>query len=196
MFNKSADSRGFTFVEVIVAIAIGLIVMGFAVANVPGMVKTARADGGLEMVATALRQARELSVSERRNIQVRFPTTNNQVQIYRVEYPSNATTLLRTITLEGRVQFKQVTGPGDTPDGFGNSATICPDTTGAVCLRGNVPAMFTTDGSFIDSNGDVLNGTLFMSVPGDTLSARAVAIFGPTGALRLWRWNGRAWVEA
>jgi prepilin-type N-terminal cleavage/methylation domain-containing protein len=196
MISTRTDNRGFTLVELIVAIGIGLIVVGFAAANISGMIKTARADGGLEILATALRQSRELSVSERRNIQIRFPTTNNQVQIYRIEYPSGAQTLVRTITFEGRVQFKQQTGPGDTPDLFGNNTTICPDTTGAICLRANVPAMFTTDGSFVDSNGDVLNGTLFISVPGDVLSARAIAIFGPTGALRLWRWNGRAWVEA
>ena len=196
MQNRRTDNRGFTIAELMIAIAIGLLVVGLAVANVPAMMKTARADGGLEILAASLRQARELSISERRNIQVRFPTTNNQIQMYRVEYPAGTTTLLKTVTFEGRVQFKQQTGPGDTPDAFGNNATICPDTTGAICLKSAVPAMFTTDGSFVDSNGDVLNGTLFISVPGDVLSARAVAIFGPTGALRLWRWNGRVWVES
>jgi len=56
--------------------------------------------------------------------------------------------------------------------------------------------MFTTDGSFINSNGDVLNGTIFIAIPADSISARAITIFGPTGAFHLWRWNGRAWVEA
>jgi hypothetical protein len=55
--------------------------------------------------------------------------------------------------------------------------------------------MFTTDGSFLNSNGDLLNATLCIGVPGDTLSTRAISIFGATGAMHLWRWNGRAWVE-
>src|SRR3954452_7646405 len=196
MRRTVTDHRGFTLVELVVTIGIGLLIMGFAMANIRGMIKTARADGGLEILANALRQARELSVSERRNIQLRFPANYNQVQIYRVEYPSGTTTVVKTITFEGRVEFRQVSGLADTPDGFGNSATICPTTQNAVCFGSNTPAMFTTDGSLVDSNGDVLNGTLFLAVPGDSLSARAIAIFGPTGALRLWRWNGRAWVEA
>jgi hypothetical protein len=56
--------------------------------------------------------------------------------------------------------------------------------------------MFTTDGSLIDSNGDVLNAAIFIAIPNESLSARAVTIFGATGALHMWRWNGRAWVEA
>ena len=56
--------------------------------------------------------------------------------------------------------------------------------------------MFTTDGSFINANGDVLNGSLFIAIPGESISARAITIFGPTGMLHQWRWNGRAWVEA
>ena len=66
----------------------------------------------------------------------------------------------------------------------------------ATAFGTHVPAMFTTDGSFVNSNGDVLNGTLFHRRARRPLSARAVTIFGPTGAMRLWRWNGRAWVEA
>jgi len=54
---------------------------------------------------------------------------------------------------------------------------------------------FTTEGTFVDGAGDVLNGTLFLGEPGDQHSARAVTIFGPTGLLRVWRWNGRQWIE-
>jgi hypothetical protein len=59
-----------------------------------------------------------------------------------------------------------------------------------------VPAMFTPDGSFVNSNGDVLNGTIFIGVPNETITLRAISIFGATGAMRLWKWDGRAWVEA
>ena len=80
------------------------------------------------------------------------------------------------------------TGLPDTPDAFGMAT--------ATAFGALTPPMFTTDGSFINSNGDPLNGTLFIGVPGDTLAARAITIFGLTGAMRQWKWNGRAWVEA
>jgi hypothetical protein len=47
----------------------------------------------------------------------------------------------------------------------------------------------------VDNTGDVLNGTLFMAVPGEPNSARAISVFGATAFLRTWRWNGSAWVE-
>jgi hypothetical protein len=78
----------------------------------------------------------------------------------------------------------------DTGDHFGNSTAYPPAATPAQA------PMFTTDGSFINSNGDLLNATVFIGIPGEVLSARAVTIFGPTGAMRLWKWDGRQWVEA
>lgn len=183
--------HGFTLAELMLAVAIGMIVVGMAMAGVPGMIKSSRADGGLAALASSVRSAREMSVSARRNMQITFGT--NTMMITRVEYcapPCSGgatTTLVKTTTLEGRVQFILVSGLSDTPDAFGHSA--------AVALGSLTPAMFTTDGSFVNSNGDVLNGTLFIAVPGDPLSARAITIFGPTGAMRMWKWDGRAWVE-
>jgi prepilin-type N-terminal cleavage/methylation domain-containing protein len=182
--------RGFTMVELMLAITIGLIVMGMAMGGVQGMLKSSRADGGLAAALSAVRAARELSVSSRRNVQLSFGT--NTVLNTRVNYCASpctpTTTLVRTTTLEGRNEFRLTTGLPDTPDGFGNAS--------ATAFGALLPPMFTTDGSFVNSNGDTLNGTLFIGIPGDTLSARAITIFGATGAMRMWRWNGRAWVEA
>jgi len=198
------DQRGFTLTELMLVIAIGLIIAGMALGGVPAMLKTSKADGSLAELATAVRYARESAISNRRNVQVTFGT--NTITITRVGYcPSTCTTgtastmpgctstcgvnttTLKTVTLEGRATFQTLSGLPDTPDAFGNST--------ATALGSNTPAAFTTDGSFINSNGDILNGSLFIAVTGDRTSARAVTIFGATGALHLWRWDGRAWVE-
>src|SRR3984893_9267311 len=172
------------------AIAIGLIVVGMAMGGVQGLTKNVRADGGLATAASGLRAAREMSVGSRRNVRLTFGT--NTIMNTRVEYcaaPCSGgapTTLVRTTMLEGRAEFRLMSGVPDTPDGFGMAS--------ATAFGSLTPPMFTTDGSFINSNGDVLNGTLFIGVNGDPLSARAITIFGATGAMRLWKWNGRAWV--
>jgi hypothetical protein len=36
---------------------------------------------------------------------------------------------------------------------------------------------------------------LFLAIPGDPYSVRAISIFGPTALIRNWTWNGREWVE-
>ena len=43
---------------------------------------------------------------------------------------------------------------------------------------------FTPQGTFVDQDGNILNGIVFVAFPGDQLSARAVAIFGSTGRVR------------
>ena len=44
----------------------------------------------------------------------------------------------------------------------------------------------------MDSNGDLLNGTLFLGIPGSRNSARAITVFGMTALMRAWRWDGGA----
>jgi hypothetical protein len=75
----------------------------------------------------------------------------------------------------------------DTPDAFGGSV--------ATNFSGTPPVMFTSDGSLVDSNGDVVNGTVFFGVAGQPLTARAVTIFGVTGLTRTWKWRGSQWME-
>ena len=54
---------------------------------------------------------------------------------------------------------------------------------------------FSSEGTLIDASGDVLNGTVFLAIPDQPNSARAISIFGITALLRTWRWDGGRWVE-
>jgi hypothetical protein len=47
----------------------------------------------------------------------------------------------------------------------------------------------------MNDNGDPINGTIFMAVPDEANTARAITFFGPTALLRVWRWDGSKWVE-
>jgi prepilin-type N-terminal cleavage/methylation domain-containing protein len=199
--RRIAQEHGFTMTELMLAVAIGLIVVGMAMGGVPGMIKSSRADGGLAIAASGMRAAREMAISARRNVRVVF--ASNTITNVRVEYCTPTATCtptlttVRTTTLEGRVIFRTPTGISLDPDGFGNTATDGINLGGGTCTSASTAAcpMFTTDGSFINSSGDVQNGTIFMGVLNDVITTRAISIFGPTGAMRLWKWDGRAWVE-
>jgi type II secretory pathway pseudopilin PulG len=200
--RRLAQEHGFTMTELMLAVAIGMIVMGMAMGGVTGMIKNTRADGGLSLAASGLRAAREMAISSRRNVRVIF--TTNTIINTRVEYCSPCTpplpnlTTVRTTTLEGRVIFREPLGiTPDTDDAFGKAATSGINLGAGTCTSASSAAcpMFTTDGSFVNSNGDVLNGTIFLGVLNEVITTRAISIFGPTGAMRLWKWDGRAWVE-
>jgi hypothetical protein len=90
------------------------------------------------------------------------------------------------VRLENGLVFALVAGVPDTPDQFGR---ITWDS------FSSATRMFTSEGSFIDNQGNPMNGTLFLSVPDQANSARAITFFGPTALLRAWRWDGRRWVE-
>jgi Tfp pilus assembly protein FimT len=186
MSSLRLDDRGASLIELLMMLAVLATVAGIAALVSPAQLRMARADSGLSQVVEIVRSARDLAISSRRNVQVRF-LGRNGMQTVRMEVPGPAETVVRTVELEGRTEFRLVAGVPDTPDGFGNASAIA---------FGPTPTrMFTSEGTLIDSNGDVLNGTIFLGDPADPTNARAITIFGATGAIRTWRWLGGAWQE-
>src|SRR4051812_39843758 len=177
---------GFTLIEMMVVVTVGIILAAAAVPVSSNFISTSRADASAIAVLDALETARDRSVAERRNFEVAFVAPNHIV-VRRDEVPSGIQTLISDTVMENGQQYVKYAGLADTPDHFGNAS--------AVTIGGTGPWMFTSDGSFIDSNGDVANGTIFLGVPNQPATARAVTVYGVTGLMRSWKWRGTKWFE-
>jgi prepilin-type N-terminal cleavage/methylation domain-containing protein len=181
----TARREGFSMMEILVVL--GIIGMAFATVMVmPAALRSAKSDSGASRLVSTLRTAREQAISQRRNIRVSF-TNNNQITVTRVNVPATSTTVLNTVWLEDGLTFQRFAGVPDTPDAFGNGT--------AVSFGGAATVQFTSDGSFVDQNGDPVNGTVQIGRYADPTSARAVTLFGPTALIRQWRWNGSTWTK-
>jgi prepilin-type N-terminal cleavage/methylation domain-containing protein len=186
--NRSIGRRhtadGFTLIETMVVVAVGIILAAAAIPVSSAFISATRADSSVVATVDALTTARDRSVAERRNFVVTF-TPPNHIIVQRQEQPSLTLTPISDTVLENGQQFVVFPAIADTPDLFGHAT--------ALAFTGTGPWMFTSDGSFNDSNGDPANGTVFLGVPNQTSSARAVTIFGATGLMRQWKWRGAQW---
>jgi type II secretory pathway pseudopilin PulG len=178
-------SDGVTLIETlfVAALVVTLTAMVVPVSN--RFIVSAKGDSTIAAAVTALETAKSRAVAERRNFRLTF-TNPNHLVVDRIEVPSGAATRIGDYMLEGGREFVKFSIP-DTPDRFGNAA--------AVAFSGYAPVMFTSDGSLIDSNGDVINGTIFIGVPNQPETARAITVFGVTGLMRTWKWRGNSWLE-
>ena len=183
--SRPADA-GFTLAEVLVVVALIAIGFGVAIPVTMEMVNRAKNDSSVVVAHTFIDAARDRAVAERRNIELTFQPPN-RILMERIEVPSGLKTLVAEMRLEGGQEFVKYSGVSDTPDAFGAAA--------AIAFTGTAPVMFTSDGSLIDSNGDVTNGTIFMGVPNRPETARAVTVFGVTRLLRTWKWRGASWLQ-
>ena len=178
---------GWSLVEMMFVLGIIAVASSVAVMVMPRAVTAAKADSSIQRLESVLRTAREQSISQRRNVRVVF-NPPNVVQVFRVEVTTPVTlTLISETALEGRAQFLLFPGIGDTPDAFGNS--------NAVSFGTATNMQFTSEGSFVDQVGDQVNGTVFIGVPNEPETARAVSVFGPTALIRTWNWDGRSWID-
>jgi prepilin-type N-terminal cleavage/methylation domain-containing protein len=183
-----SDERGLTLLEVMMVVAILGTLGAMAIMVSPRFVEHARAEAGIAQALDILRSAREVAISQRRNVQVRFIGTD-AIQTARVEI-DGTTTVLRTIQFENRMEFRFEDGVPNTPDNFPLDPADNPIAFGPSPTR-----MFTSEGTFVDGTGDVLNGSLFLAIRGQRNSARAITVFGATALLRAWQWDGSQWRE-
>jgi Tfp pilus assembly protein FimT len=171
--------------EAVIVICLLSVVSGFAVLNAGAVLPGMSANAAMRQTVAQLRRGRELALAQRRNIELRFLGTN-QIQLVRHNVPSG-TTVLSTVTLDGRNQFRLFSGIPDTPDGFGNGS--------AVSLSGTASWVFLSNGILVDSATNPANGSIFMGQEHHPETARAVTILGATGRIRDYKWSRDSWVH-
>ena len=199
--------QGFSLMEMVVVLGLAFTVMCFAVMNTIGSSQNARANSAMDTVISQLRQAREMAIAKRRNVQVQF-TAPNQIQLTVLTLPGEAIPPALAPTylndnLKGGLTYTVFATVPDTPMGFGNSTAInLQQPTGG----GAWTCMFTTSGAFVGTaqsaatlyqatNNNPVNASIFLGVTGKTNTARAVTVFGATGRVRSYYWTGTSWQE-
>lgn len=186
---SNQSQAGFSAIETLVAIAIIFIVLSMAMIRWTTIIPNAKANSAVDQLLYRLRSAREQAIAHRREVQVTFVGTN-QVTISEL-WITGTPPAPQTYTFEGGATYQVFTGVPDSPMGFGNGAAIFFEN-----ASGGPPIMkFTTSGAFIDGSNNFVNGTVFLGLNGQQLSARAVTILGATGRVREYHWDGTQWQE-
>jgi prepilin-type N-terminal cleavage/methylation domain-containing protein len=185
-FRQQPDA-GFSLMELMLTIGLIGVLSGMAVVQIGAARQSIIGDSGMRVVLAQMNLARELSISQRRTMQLQFAAPN-RLQIVRNEVVGGPTLLSATV-FEGRVEYMLVPGVPDTPDAFGRTQPIDFGLAAAI--------LFNTDGTLVDERGRPINGTIFLAVRGGTdRSVRAITVLGATGRIRAYRWNGSGWVRA
>ena len=183
--QKSVSAQaGYSLIELMMVTGIMGVLTGMAVVQIGSSRQGLIGDGAMRVVLAQANQARELAITQRRNMRLTF-SAGSQVEIVREEVPGPTLTTISTVVFEGGLQFLTVAGLPDTPEEFGNSS--------AVTFGAATEIKFAPDGTLVDQSGNTLNGTVFVAVAGQKLSARAVVFYGSTGRIRGYRWDGISW---
>jgi prepilin-type N-terminal cleavage/methylation domain-containing protein len=179
------NQHGYSLVELLVVIGILGTLSGMAAIQIGASRPVMVGDGALRAVMAQMTLAREMAITQRRNMRLTF-SNYNVVSIVREEVPGPTLTTVSSKPIEGGITFLMLPGMTDTPDHFGRSS--------AVDFGGATEIKFGPEGTLLDQDGGSLNGTVFLALPGQGLSARAATILGSTGRVRGYRWNGHTWV--
>jgi prepilin-type N-terminal cleavage/methylation domain-containing protein len=183
------SQKGFSLLEILTAVAIIGIILGMAMLNYGNLVPNFKANSAMDQLLYRLRSAREQAIAHRREVQIQF-VGNNQITVTEIWLTGTAPPP-STFSFEGGAQFLTFASVPDTPMAFGNGAPVY-----FAGLSGGPPIMkFTTNGSFIDGGNTLVNGTVFMGIPGRTSTARAITVLGSTGRVREYHWDGNQWQE-
>jgi len=185
---------GFSLLELIFVVAIFGVLSTMAMMAAASWTEHAQADGAIEQIRSAFREARERAIADRRNVEIRFPNTN-QIQLVRHDVVGNAEsgeTVLGTYTLEGDMTFQL---PYGVSDFTGSDNLVAGTGESGLNVGTATEQIFTSEGTLVDQAGDSLNMELFVAHGSDKLSTRAVTVFGPTAFIRGYLWNGRTWTQ-
>ena len=199
MSHKKRNEQGFTLLETLIVMGVMFILAGITIIKSFGTMESYQANSANDVVIGQLRVARQLAISQRRAVQVWFNTYSTAKEPYTVSYQVQARPNVNgdvagpliTMPLPTNTQFVMESGVPDTPMGFGTCSGASP-----VCIGGisccPTTMYFSSTGQFsADEFGTtVYNGSVFIGIPNQPATARAVTIMGSTGRVRPYTFIG------
>lgn len=193
-------NRGFSLLELLIVIAIGLTMASVTFMALMPLFKQSHVDAAYDTTLSVIRTYRNQAITQSKRYILTFtPPGTITVQYWGVGVPvSPAPVTVATYTLPQDIQFAVQAGfPAAAPDSFGTGGTAI-DFDQGMGLGSQDYIMFMPDGSSQDTLGNYNSGVLYLTRPGDLYSSRAISVFGTTGRIRGWRLYdqaGNTWVQ-
>jgi len=196
--QRGNKARGFSVVEMVIVVAIGMTLMAIAMVQSQPALMQIRANTAKDQVQSALRTARESAISDRRSVQVEFlvnPAGNppgSYVRLTRMGGGFGPNTVTLFMAIQNSVIFTTYNTLPDTPDGYGDAAPIY---FGGLANGPPAGMFYQSDGTFITSTGIPINGTVFLGIPNQPSTARAITVLGTTGRVRSYHISSTTWFD-
>jgi prepilin-type N-terminal cleavage/methylation domain-containing protein len=204
----STKTSGFSLLEMMLTISISLVLVAVSTMTMMPIIQQQHVTTAYNTTLTALRRAREQAAADMRVYVVTFSpaVVGTNGGTITATQNTGAGSILFNITLpvdvtyhvEPGVPTSETVAP-TTPDGFGTAATAFDFDQPPGGTGGGNTIYFYPDGTAEDANGNINNGVVYMGMPGNLLSSRAITLWGYTGRIRGWRLNksgaGYSWSQ-
>ena len=204
LYMKSKRQRGFSLLEMMITVAIGLTIAGITFISMMPMFNRNHIDLAYDTTLAVLRDTRHLAISQGHEYIVVFDGNRGTMT---VEYqpPADPVTfvypgvqLVNTYSLPKDTSFaihsNSPTGAANAPDGLGSGATsIDFGYTPVGGTGGSSTIVFMPDGSARDgtspgNGGNYSSGVVYLTRPSGVITdSRAITVWGATGRIRGWR---------
>jgi len=188
--------RGFSLLELMITIAIGLTIAGITFISMMPMYNRNHVDSAYDTTLMALRNTRQLAISQSHQYYVNFNPGGFPAGTIQITYqpPAVAGILppvqqVSTYALPPDISFAVMAGfPANAPDSFGTGVASIDFGQGLGGGSLNY-VCFMPDGSSQDSLGNYNSGVIYLSRAADPTiyNARAISVWGATGRIRGWR---------
>jgi prepilin-type N-terminal cleavage/methylation domain-containing protein len=213
------DERGHSLIELMIALAIMTIISAYAIFSLTSHKKAFKTDDEALRILNYMQDAGQRSLMLRRVTRLEIDYTDNKIRIidengsgtdflYREESLltlSDVRYVKTTTTSNGAPATLAPAGTVSAPPAPSNYSAVTFVTSTHTLSLGHIVCVlrFQSDGSVMDQGGSVTSGTLYLWEPFSTTSlntvknntyVRAITVFGGTGAVRFWKYNGTAFV--
>ena len=197
--DKHATSRGVTAFEMIIVLVIIGLLAAFAIPQLISARRLMKFSGIQQQLVASLRDARQLAMSERRKVTLRYDDNSKLLRTYElpiVPAPPVSVDVLGpqgdprnrivSLTDNGLLASDIVYGaPGAAPTTLADTSSITNP------ISGFVDVTFNPRGDVIDvATGQLDNNKALFFYENNSKTAFAVSILAPGGRIRIWKYNG------
>lgn len=204
MFAPAA--KGFSLIELLIVVSILIIMTVISVPFIYNYRVVYKSEEQSLKIMDLAREASQLALNRRRTYRLEIDLDSNTVNIID-ENGGDPDTLVKSIPMEAPGILKMDQGasgiaapnPPNYPDTVFAVDTLGHQVGADTVIGHNVwMARFRSDGSVVNSGNTPISATLWVYPPvsassnttTDPKQVRAVTIFGGSGAVRFWRYNG------
>jgi prepilin-type N-terminal cleavage/methylation domain-containing protein len=196
---NSRNDRGFSLMELMVVIGIGMILAGVSFIAMMPLYKQNHVDQAYDTALSVIRNYHNQSVTQSKRFILTFTSPGTMTVYYwgKAVPTDPAPVQVATYALPTDIQFAVQAGfPNPGPDGFGTGVAAVSMNNCAVLTQACL--IFMPDGSAQDDAGNFNNAVVYLTRPTELYSSRAITVWGATSRVRGWRLynqSGNTWVQ-